>query len=224
MEYNLIRAKRKTAAIYIRPNGTVEVRAPLKVPKAEIDRLLLSKEPWINEKLLLVQEQMEKKAAFILDYGDFVLVRGHEYPIAAKAGNRVGFDGRRFFMPPGLDSMQIKAACIQIYKLEAEQFLTGRTLDFAAKMGVTPSNIKISSAKTRWGSCSAGKSINYAWRLLMAEDDVIDYVVVHELSHLMEMNHSSQFWTIVKKVLPDYKSRQQQLITLQQKLRTEDWE
>lgn len=224
MEYDLIRTRRTTAAIYIRPNGTVEVRAPFKVPKAEIDRLLLSKESWINEKRLLMQEQMEKKAAFCLNYGDSVLVRGHEYPITAKIGHRAGFDGRQFYMPPGLDSIQIKAACIQIYRSAAKQFLTGRTLDFAAKMGVIPSAVRINSAKTRWGSCSARKNINYSWRLLMAADDVIDYVVVHELSHLTEMNHSPRFWAIVEKVLPDYQSRRQQLVTLQQRLSVEDWE
>jgi predicted metal-dependent hydrolase len=224
MEYCLIRAKRRTAAIYIRPNGTVEVRAPLKMSKTEIDRFVDSKEKWIKEKLLLVQERTDKRTAFCLDYGDSVLMRGREYPIVAKAGNHVGFDEERFYMPPGLDARQIKAACVQIYKLVAKQHLTNRTLDFAEIMGVMPSNVKINSAKTRWGSCSAEKSINYAWRLVMAEDDVIDYVVVHELSHITEMNHSARFWAIVAKVLPDYDYRQQRLKALQQRLGEEDWE
>lgn len=224
MDYHLIRTKRRTAAIYIRPNSTVEVRAPLQMPKIEIDRFLSAKELWINEKLLLMQEQIKKKSVFCLHYGDSVLVRGYEYPIVEKTGKHAGFDGQKFYMPPGMDSVQIKATCIQIYKLAAKPFLTNRTLDYAIKMDVMPSHIKISSAKTRWGSCSTAKNINYAWRLFMAKDDVIDYVVVHELAHLIEMNHSPRFWAIVEKVLPDYKNRQQQLITLQKKLRAEDWE
>jgi predicted metal-dependent hydrolase len=224
MNYNIIRSKRKTAAIHILPEGIVEVRAPLKMPKNDIDRFVASKEMWIQKKLLLTKERLNSRAAFQLDYGNCVLVRGREYPIVSKPGNRIGFDDTQFFMVPGLNSVQIKDACVHIYKLIAKQVLTAKTLEYASKMGVMPSNVKINSAKTRWGSCSGNKSINYSWRLIMAEDDVIDYVVVHELAHLKEMNHSAGFWAIVKGVLPDYKGRQQLLKALQKRLGTEDWE
>ncbi len=224
MDYKLIRSKRKTAAIYILPVGTVEVRAPLRMPIVAIERFVSSKEEWIQKKLLLMQERADQKAAFCLGYGDSVLVMGRPHPITALPGNRAGFHDEQFYMPPGLDAGQIKAACVQIYKLAAKRILTGKTYDFAAKMGVMPSSVKISSAKTRWGSCSGKKSINYAWRLIMAEEEVIDYVVVHELAHLREMNHSARFWAIVAGILPDYKDRQKRLKALQQRLGTEEWE
>lgn len=223
-EYTLIRSNRKSVALHIRPDATVEVRAPLKMAKTDIDKFVDSKESWINKKLPLMQELNDKKAAFSLDYGDMVLVRGKEYPITAKFGNRVGFDDKCFYMPPDLSSDQVKYACVQIYKLVAKQVLTNKTVDFAKQMGVTPTAVKINSAKTRWGSCSAQKSINYSWRLVMAEDDVIDYVVVHELAHITEMNHSDKFWAIVAEMIPDYNIRQEHLKILQQRLSGEDWE
>ena len=223
IEYTLTRSKRKTVALYIRKAG-VEVRAPLKMPKRDIDKFVASKENWIKNKLTQVCERQEQRENFTLDYGSTVLYRGKQYPIAAKAGNRVGFDDTAFYMPPELTSEKIKAACVQVYRMLAKRDLTERTLDFAKRMGVTPTAVKINGAKTRWGSCSGKKNINFSWRLIMADDFVIDYVVVHELAHLTEMNHSAKFWAIVEGILPDYKVRQKRLKELQKKLNAEDWE
>ncbi|MCL2342290.1 MAG: M48 family metallopeptidase, partial [Firmicutes bacterium] len=99
-----------------------------------------------------------------------------------------------------------------------------KTAAFAEQMGLKPRAVKINSAKTRWGSCSALKNLNFSWRLAMADDGVIDYVVVHELAHLREMNHSARFWAIVAGVLPDYRERQKRLKALQKRLGNEDWE
>lgn len=224
MEYSIVRSKRKTAAIHILPEGIVEVRAPLKMPKNDIDRFVAAKEKWIREKLQLVKERSCSKASFRLEYGDCILMKGRECPITPRPGNRAGFDGTQFYMPPGLNDAQIKDACVKIYKLTAKQVLAVKTMEHAANMGVAPNSIKINSAKTRWGSCSAKKSINYSWRLMMAEDGVIDYVVVHELAHIKEMNHSPRFWAVVAGVLPDYKERRLSLKALQKRLGAEDWE
>jgi predicted metal-dependent hydrolase len=127
-------------------------------------------------------------------------------------------------MPPGLPPEEIKAACVQVYRLLAKRDLTAKALEFAKKMGVMPSAVKINGATTRRGSCSAQKSLNFSWRLIMADDDVIDYVIVHELAHITEMNHSARFWALVEGVLPDYQSRRVKLKALQRRLSTEDWE
>ena len=221
--YTLIRSNRKTVAIYIRDSG-VEVRAPLKMPKSDIDRFVASKEKWIAEKLAMSNERRAQRESFALTYGDRISYRGKQYPIAAKEGGRVGFDGERFHMPPGLPPEEIKAACVQVYRLLAKRDLTEKVQAFARRMGVTPGNMKINGAKTRWGSCSAQKSLNFSWRLIMADDGVADYVVVHELAHIIEMNHSARFWAVVESVLPDYRERKARLKALQQKLSGEDWE
>jgi len=221
--YTLIRSKRKTIALYIREGG-VEVRAPLKMPKSEIDKFVISKEKWITDKLLKSTERTVLRKNFNLDYGSQISYRGKQYPIKAKEGNRVGFDGERFYIPSGLTTEQIKAACVQVYRMLAKRDLTSKTLLYAEQMSVAPAAVKINSARTRWGSCSAKKTINYSWRLIMADDVVIDYVVVHELAHLSEMNHSTRFWSIVESVLPDYCERKKKLRDLQYRLNAEDWD
>ncbi|MDR3313749.1 MAG: M48 family metallopeptidase [Oscillospiraceae bacterium] len=223
IDFTLVRSNRKTVAIYIRPDATVEVRAPRATPRREIDRFVAAKEAWITQKLALMQTKQTQRTAFCPAYGSTVLYCGREHPIAAKPGRRVGFDGT-FFMPPGLEAEQIKAACVQIYRLLAKQLLREKAQHFAALMDVSPADVKITGAKTRWGSCSARGNINFSWRLVMAAEDTIDYVVVHELAHLRELNHSERFWRIVAGVLPEYPARRAELRVLQQRLGGEEWE
>jgi hypothetical protein len=193
------------------------------MPKRDIDRFVLSKEKWIVEKLAKTNEQAERRSRFKLTYGDHITYRGEQYPITAKQGSRIGFDGFVFYVPPNLQSEQIKSACVKIYRILAKRDLTEKTLDFAKEMQVTPTAIRINSAKTRWGSCSSKKSLNYSWMLIMADDDLIDYVIVHELAHISELNHSARFWALVESIIPDYKERKQKLKALQHKLSGEDW-
>jgi predicted metal-dependent hydrolase len=222
-DYTLIRSRRRTVAIYIKDGG-VEVRAPLKLAKRDIDQFVARKERWITEHLAQSQANAQRREAFSLNYGDTVTFRGRDYPLTAKAGTKAGFDGERFYLPPGLPPKQIKATVAQIYRRLAKWYLTERVARFAGLMGVSPGAVKINGAKTRWGSCSAKRSLNFSWRLALADDGVMDYIVVHELAHITEMNHSARFWAVVAGVLPDYKERQKRLKALQRRLNAEDWE
>jgi len=175
MNYTLIRSARKTLAIYIRPNGAVEVRAPLRCPVRDIERFVSSKAHWIAEKQQMLQARTQEK----------------------------------IILTPAME-----AQC----RARAKEVLPGRITYFANLMDVVPARVRVTGAMTRWGSCSSKGSLNFSWRLMLADDDVIDYVVVHELAHLREMNHSRRFWAIVAQVLPDYKTRQQKLKELQRNL------
>jgi len=221
--YILKRSNRKTLALNIR-NGIFYVRAPYDYPQADIDRFIAVKEKWIQEKLALSQKLADDKKTFCLNYGSEIHFCGKLYPIVAKAGATAGFDGKCFFMPPGLIHTQIKEVCIKTYHNLAKMHLQSVVPIFAKQMCVTPTAIKVNNAKTRWGSCSNKKTINFSWRLIMADNDVIDYVVVHELAHILQMNHSENFWNLVENVLPDYKQRLIRLKELQKRLVTEDWE
>jgi len=209
--------------IYIK-NGNVEVRAPLRCPKSEIDKFVTSKEKWIRNKLAGSEVKTQLKESFAVNYGGEIYLRGKKYPIKAKAGKLSGFDGESFYMPDSLNAGNIKDICIKIYRQYAKAHIIKRVNLYANQMGTYPIAVKINSAKTRWGSCSNKKSINFTWRLIMADDDVIDYVVVHELAHLTEMNHSQRFWAVVEKELPNYKECRVKLKELQKRLATEDWD
>lgn len=99
----------------------------------------------------------------------------------------------------------------QLYRERARGKLTERTAYFASLIGVSYNRISIRSAKTRWGSCSAQGNLNFHWKLILMPSEILDYVVVHELAHRKEMNHSDRFWRQVELVLPDYKHRRQWL-------------
>ncbi|MCL2077565.1 MAG: M48 family metallopeptidase [Oscillospiraceae bacterium] len=223
IKYTLIRSKRKTVAIYIRGGG-VEVRAPLNLPKSYIDDFVLSKEKWLAKQLQAERERINRRVEFTLDYGALLTCRGKAYIIDKSQSKHIGVSDNSFYIPPNLTSEEIKAACVKIYKIIAKSDLAEKTFKFANQMSLKLNAVKINSAKTRWGSCSSKKNINFSWFLIMAEDDVIDYVVVHELAHLIHMNHSKRFWAVVESVLPDYRQRRKKLKEFQQKLNTENWD
>ncbi|MDR2296568.1 MAG: M48 family metallopeptidase [Clostridiales Family XIII bacterium] len=222
-EYNLTRSQRQSIAIYIR-DGAVLVRAPLRMPARDIDAFVASKEEWIADKLAASRERVKRRAAFAPHYGDAVLFRGTEYPLVARAGTRAGFDGACFYLPPELAPARIKPLLVRLYRKLARIHLTDRVARFAAYMNVTPAAVGITAAKTRWGSCSARRRLSFSWRIVFADDAVIDYVVVHELAHITEMNHSARFWSIVAGVLPDWRERRARLAALQERLGSENWE
>lgn len=92
-----------------------------------------------------------------------------------------------------------------IYRNAAKEYFPKRVYHFAHILGVSYGNISIRDQKTRWGSCSSKGNLSFNWRLILAPPNVLDYVVVHELCHRIEMNHSPRFWALVESVMPDYK-------------------
>ena len=111
---------------------------------------------------------------------------------------------------PPRDYEQNPALEVQ-YRKEARRRITERAAYFAEKMGVDYGRIAIKAAKTRWGSCSAQGNLNFHWKLILMPPAILDYVVVHELAHRIEMNHSPRFWAQVERILPDYRERRRWL-------------
>lgn len=223
INYILLRSERRTTTTIYVSDGTVKVRAPLRIPKRDVDLFVAANEKWIMDRLSKSIKLKDQREAFTLDYGDIIILRGKKCLIDFREGSQVGCDGEVFYLPSGLKPDQIKSACVQIYRRLAKEYLSDQISFYAARMGVTPTVVKISNAKHRWGSCTSKGSINFPWRLMMADDSLIDYVVVHELAHLKEMNHSARFWAIVGHFIPDYNKRRSQLIELSERLSVEDW-
>ena len=224
ISYKLLRSRRKTIAVHIRKDASVEVRAPLQLSKNDIDKWVASKETWIEKHLERRRQLNAEKSVFALNYGDMVTLAGNAYPIRAKEGNLIGFDRQCFYMPPDFTHGEIKSAVIQIYKMAAKNIIKKKVAEYAEYMNVTPASVKITDAKTRWGSCSGTHRINFSWRLIMTDNDTIDYIVVHELAHIWEHNHSQNFWQVVESVLPDYRERQKKLNLFQKQHITQDWD
>jgi len=223
VEYKLTRAKRKSIAMYIR-DGYIEVRAPFFYDQSDIDGFVRSREKWAEDKLAESKKKIAERESFSLTYGSKITYRGTLYTITEQQADEIGFIDTFLYIPKGLTPRQIKLYCIDVYKQCAEIYLYDRACHFVEKMVVLPTDFKINNAKARWGSCSAKKSVNFAWRLIMADDDAIDYILVHELAHLIEYSHSPRFWAVVKRFIPDYKEREARMRELEFKLGYEDWD
>ncbi len=220
-KYELVRCARKSIGIYIK-EGVVTVRAPRRASVRAIDAFVLSKADWIAKHSSAQRERLAARAEFSVDYGDCAPLLGREFPIVAAEG-RAGFDGEKFSVPRGMDSAAIKNLLTLVYRDVAGTYLRNRTLQIAEKMNAAPTAIRINSAKTRWGSCGGKNSINYSWRLILAEPAAVDYVIVHELAHTFRHDHSPAFWAIVQRYVPDWRERRQSLRRLQERLSREGW-
>lgn len=106
---------------------------------------------------------------------------------------------------------KIKKIIEKFYRKKAEEVMHDRLQFFDEHYNFKYNNVVLRNQKTRWGSCSSSKNLNFNWRLIMAPIEVIDYIVVHELCHLKQMNHSPNFWKLVESIMPDYKERKKWL-------------
>lgn len=161
----IIRSDRKTMSLQIKPDGSVIVRAPLRLPEREILKFLKEKSDWIESHL---QKVNAANAA------------GEEQPLTMEE--------------------------IQTLADRALREIPPRVAEYAAIMGVTYGRITIRNQTTRWGSCSSTGNLNFNCLLMLMPQEVVDYVIVHELSHRRHMDHSAAFWAEVASVIPDYKT------------------
>ena len=106
---------------------------------------------------------------------------------------------------------KMKVDIVNLYKSLAKQFIPERVAYYSDVMNTAPISVRINSANTRWGSCSADNRLNFTWKLIMAPPEAVDYVVVHELAHTVEHNHSPRFWNIVQNHMPDYQRQKKAL-------------
>lgn len=160
----LIRARRKTLSIRITQEGNLEIRAPLGMPKGEIEAFLKEKAQWIET----------HRGKVLAEYA-----QGQEAPLGEEE--------------------------ILTLAEQMRQCLPETLNRHAASMGVTFGRVTIRCQQTRWGSCSSRGNLNFNCLLMLAPEEVLDYVVVHELAHRKQMNHSALFWQEVARECPDYK-------------------
>lgn len=166
-DYELIRSNRRTLALEVR-DGTVRVRAPQRLPRAQIDAFVQGHAAWIEKSLA---RQRARRDA-------------HPEPDETQRSEHI----RR-----------------------AKEILPERVAYYANAMGLHPAGVTITGARTRFGSCSAKGRLCFSWRLMQYPPEAVDYVVVHELAHLVHRNHGPEFYALIERYLPDYKARRKLL-------------
>jgi predicted metal-dependent hydrolase len=206
----IIRSKRKTLALIVRPDGSLIVRAPLRTAEKSIREFIETHAEWV------VKKQAEALAALPAapkQYipGEMFMYLGNAYPLELVKGQKEPLLLEENFKLATSVQDNARLAFERWYRAQARQILTERVDLYANQYGFQYKRIGITSARTRWGSCSANGSLNFSWRLILAPLEAVDYVVVHELVHTVFHNHSKRFWKKVETIMPDYKERRKWL-------------
>ncbi|WP_153111784.1 M48 family metallopeptidase [Propionivibrio limicola] len=213
IQYILRRSRRRTIGLSIDQRG-LRVGAPPRTPLSDIEALILRHRDWVSQKLDEWTTRRETERVAIED--------GASLPVLGKTLQLQLADGRNraiwneFAEPPRLtlclrapeEAGRILETALRRKALE---LFAERLEHFAARMGLTAPRLSLTSARTRWGSCSQRTGIRLNWRLIHFPLHVIDYVVVHELAHLREMNHSPRFWAVVEAICPNYRQIRREL-------------
>ena len=200
----LKRSDRRSISIVVGTDGKVIVRAPRKTPVGVIDLFVRSKKEWIEStKIKVLARKTKLQERDILKDG--LLLLGEPIRVTIVDEKFVHYDNiNRVLYLPHCSLPQISIILEKFYKSQARSYLGGRLNELAAQNGFRVEKFRLSSARTRWGSCSEKGTISLNWKLLFAPKSVVDYVIIHELCHLDFMNHSPAFWKRVGSHLPDY--------------------
>jgi predicted metal-dependent hydrolase len=223
--YEFQRVRRRSIGMVVSSEG-LSVRAPKWVSSGDIETALHAKSRWICNKLVEQRERALKQKASRIEWAHGVVLPYLGETLTLVLDPRVKGLSLSEAMPgvPGAFSRtlvmglpqdaapELIGEAFQAWlKKQAKQRFEARVKHFAPSMGVNVTRLSLSSARTRWGSASVDGSIRLHWRLMHFADHVIDYVVVHELAHLREMNHSPRFWEVVMSAMPDYEVAREQL-------------
>jgi predicted metal-dependent hydrolase len=224
--YEFKRGKRKTIGLSVGKDG-LTVSAPRWSPLGEVEALILDKSAWVLEKLQKAHERVGEMAQARTVWADgaefeFLGERVRLVLDPTHGFQQVGAELQAATEPDTLPTLrlgvagnaketQVRDAAQAWLMKQAKRVFTERLDHFAPQLGVTYSRLRLSSAGTRWGSASVNGTIRLNWRLIHLKMEMVDYVVVHELSHLRHMDHSANFWNVVAEVMPDHALRRRAL-------------
>jgi predicted metal-dependent hydrolase len=206
LEYDVIYSDRKTLAVSVERDRSVVVRAPNGTPPEKIRAAVEGKKLWIYEKTTHTQKYdgAQQRKAFISGAAILYLGKTYKLDVTKDELDGVHFDGR-FILPQSLQpnaAEHFKAWYVE----RAKKKIVPRVEYHARQLGVAYRRVLISDMRYRWGSCTPSNSLNFNWRLIKAPMNVVEYVIVHELAHLIEPNHTTHFWGIVRTQVPKYLS------------------
>jgi len=208
MDYTIsYRPNRKTLCLQVSPTNQVRVLVPVGVTDSQIDAFVQAKQSWLKR----VMDRQAERQANRLTYtdGETVWYLGRSLTLrVSSVDSAIVLMADTLIIPNAIDRRRM---VIDWYVDRADEIIPDRVECYAESMSVRPNQVRIKSQRTKWGSCSSLGNIALNWRLIMAPMPVLDYVVVHELCHLMHMDHSTRFWQAVESVMPRYKEHRRWL-------------
>lgn len=203
--HQIIRSKRKTFSLEIKPDGRLVVRAPNAASDAQIQAVVAGKAGWIRKTQAHLARQYADLKPKTFTPGETFWYLGEQYPLQLTDRQRPPLDLDGAFCLSRTAQDRAREVFIKWYREETLTITQRLIGDYTKQYGFHVRKVRITSARTRWGSCSSKHTLNFTYRLCMAPLPIITYVVVHELVHLKIHNHSKAFWKAVAEIDPDYR-------------------
>lgn len=216
--------RRKSASIDVE-NEVVRVSIPSTLSDQRVEALITQRMPWIQSKLDEQRRATPRRNVEYID-GESISYLGRNYRLKLEHGITKSAklkNGKLVVNIPaaranGRFERYIRTTVEDWYKKQALKHFQEKSARYGKQIGVKPKSIDISDFKARWGSCSPEGDITYHWRVIAASHRIVDYIVVHELCHLIEHSHSPRYWQLVENIMPDYRERREWLKSNGQKL------
>ena len=207
IHYTLRRSPRRCSIALLIDERGLRVAAPFAAPQQAIDDLLHEHAAWVLRKVGDWEQKRPPRLNWMA--GEQIMYAGQALMLAVEPGIETPqiADNRLLVGPPALTPKSIEARVRTWLKRRALDLYQRRCAAYSEQLGLPAPALRLSNARTRWGSCHASGRISMNWRLIQAPPEWVDYVAAHEVAHLREMNHSAAFWRTVATLVPDYAER-----------------
>lgn len=209
VEYRFARRRRRTIGITVDANG-LAVSAPLRAPWRDIEAFLRHKQGWIVAKLD-EWARLPRPAIVRGASGESFPLFGTPLTLEVSTGRRAVRHEPQRLLVSAPSPQRVAGVLVGWLRSRALEALAPRAEHYAARLEVAPPLVALSNARTQWGVCTEGGSIRLSWRLVHLEPTLADYVVAHEVAHLLELNHSKRFWSLLAKLYPDWREARERL-------------
>ena len=210
-----IRYKNRTSkGMLIDSYGNVEVQAPKRTPDEKVLQVLEANWDQIQQKVKAMKDRWHGPQEKVYENEESFLYLGNTYPIEIIQDDKITqdhvvFEGEKLYIyVKQLEDEKIKQSLKRFYYKQTKALVEKSISTYQTNFKTKPRSIRISDSKTTWGTCDSKLQLTFNWRLAMAPQEVIDYVVVHEMCHMVHLNHDRSFWRLVGKIMPDYKEKE----------------
>ncbi|WP_223703559.1 M48 family metallopeptidase [Sutcliffiella deserti] len=214
ISFQITYKKRTSIAISIDFYGNIEVQAPKGTSDERVLKVLEDKWEWIMKQSKERKERLEGPQKKAYENEERFLYLGAEYPIqvyhdSTITQDHVVFQGERLqIYVKQLEEERIKQALKRFYYQQCKALVEKSIKNYQSNFKIKPRSLKITDSRANWGTCDSRQQLTFNWRLAMAPLEVLEYVVVHEMCHMVHLNHDRSFWRLVGKILPDYKEQE----------------
>ncbi len=214
IKYEVKYKNRTSIGITMNSYGEIEVQAPKKTPDEKVLQALENRWELIQEKLAEIKARMNGPQEKLYENNESFLYLGKSYPIkivqdATISQDYVVFEQEILYIyVTQLNEEKSKQALRRFYYQQCKALVEKSISIYQSNFKAKPRSVRITDSKTNWGTCDSNLRLTFNWKLAMAPRDVIDYVVIHEMCHMVHLNHDRSFWRLVGKIMPDYKQKE----------------